>query len=183
MSNLNFCPICMFITITSLSTLVDRIKKMFLRFVLGEYTMSCNGLLFNEYVPRYDDAIIAILCRFQVHGPLARCVKLRVAHAPGMPGTRSPPPRVSDTDMHHGTCVTHVPWCMPEPLTRFPLKSVAGKMFPAIPTHAQLTILRLWWKVHESDKSLLLEPTIFNESKPVRFARCFNFFKTKVYDV
>ena len=34
------------------------------------------------------------------HGPLARWVKLRVAHAPGMPGTFSPPPRVSDPDMH-----------------------------------------------------------------------------------
>ena len=43
--------------------------------------------------------------------------KLRVAHAPGMPGTFSPPPRVSDTDMHHGTCVTHVLWCMPGSLT------------------------------------------------------------------
>ena len=30
-----------------------------------------------------------------------------------MPGTFSPPSRVSDPDMHHGTCVTHVPWCMP----------------------------------------------------------------------
>ena len=46
------------------------------------------------------------------HGPLARYVKLRVAHAPGRPGTFSPPLRVSDPDMHHGTCVTHVPWCM-----------------------------------------------------------------------
>ena len=35
------------------------------------------------------------------------------AHAPGMPGTFSPPPRVSDPDIDHGTCVTHVPWCMP----------------------------------------------------------------------
>ena len=26
-------------------------------------------------------------------------------------------PRVSDHDMHHGTCVTHVPWCMPGSLT------------------------------------------------------------------
>ena len=51
------------------------------------------------------------------HGPLARYVKLRVAHAPGMPGTFSPPPRVSDPDMHHGTRVTHVPWCMPGSLT------------------------------------------------------------------
>ena len=49
--------------------------------------------------------------------PLARYVILRVAHAPGMPGTFPPPPRVSDPDMHHGTCVRHVPWCMPGSLT------------------------------------------------------------------
>ena len=30
---------------------------------------------------------------------------------------RLPSPRVSDTDMHHGTCVTHVPWCIPGSLT------------------------------------------------------------------
>ena len=51
------------------------------------------------------------------HGPLARYFKLRVAHAPGMPGTFSPPPKIRDPDMHHGTCVTHVPWCMPGSLT------------------------------------------------------------------
>ena len=50
-------------------------------------------------------------------GPLARYVKLRWAHAPGMPETFSPPPRVSDPDMHHGTCVTHMPWCKPGSLT------------------------------------------------------------------
>ena len=37
------------------------------------------------------------------HGPLTRYVKLQVAHVPGMPGTFSPPPRVSDPDMYHGT--------------------------------------------------------------------------------
>ena len=51
------------------------------------------------------------------NGPLARYVKLRVAHAPRMPGTLSPPPRVSGPDMHYDTCVTHVPWCMPRSLT------------------------------------------------------------------
>ena len=51
------------------------------------------------------------------HGPLARYVKLGVAHAPGMPGPFSLPARVRDPDMHHGTCVTHVPWCMPRSLT------------------------------------------------------------------
>ena len=48
------------------------------------------------------------------HGPLARYVKLRVAHAPGIPGMFSPPPLVSEPDMPHGTCVTHVLWCMPD---------------------------------------------------------------------
>ena len=31
--------------------------------------------------------------------------------------------RVSDPDMHHGTCVTHVSWCMPESLTSGFLRS------------------------------------------------------------
>ena len=44
------------------------------------------------------------------NGPLARYVQLRIEHALGMPGTFKTPPRVSDPDMHHGTCVTHVPW-------------------------------------------------------------------------
>ena len=35
------------------------------------------------------------------NGPLTRYVKLRIAHAPGMPGTVSLPPQVSDPDMHH----------------------------------------------------------------------------------
>ena len=60
--------------------------------------------------------------------PLARYVKLQIAHAPRIPGTFSPPPRVSDPDMHHGTCVTHVLWCMPGSLTSgFRWKSVGGK--------------------------------------------------------
>ena len=51
------------------------------------------------------------------NGPLARYVKLWGAHAPGMLGTFSPPPRVNNPDMHHGTCVAHVPWCLPGLLT------------------------------------------------------------------
>ena len=42
---------------------------------------------------------------------------MRVGHAPGMPGTFSQPPLVSDPDMHHGICLPHVPWCMPRSLT------------------------------------------------------------------
>ena len=53
----------------------------------------------------------------QGHGSLARYVKLRVAHAPRRPGTFSPPARVGDPNMHHGTRVTHVPLCMTGSLT------------------------------------------------------------------
>ena len=50
-------------------------------------------------------------------GPLTRYPKLRVAHATGMSGAFSPPPRINDPDMHHDTCVTYVSWCMPGSLT------------------------------------------------------------------
>ena len=55
--------------------------------------------------------------KLRIHGTLARYIKLRVAHAPGMLGTFPPPQRVSDPDMHHGTCVAHVPWYMSGSLT------------------------------------------------------------------
>ena len=46
--------------------------------------------------------------------------------------------RFSPKGMHHGTCVTHVPWCMSGLLTRG-----GGKMFPAFPAHAQSEILHI----------------------------------------
>ena len=71
--------------------------------------------------------------------------KIAGAHAPGMPGTFSPSPQVSDPDMHHGTCVTHVPGCMPGSLTSgFIWNRRRGKTFPAFPAHAQHAILRIW---------------------------------------
>ena len=48
------------------------------------------------------------------HGPLARYVKITVC---ACAGNVFPPPRVSNPDMHHGACVTHVPWCTPGSLT------------------------------------------------------------------
>ena len=71
--------------------------------------------------------------------------KIAGAHASGMPGTISPSSQVSDPDMHHGTCVTHVPWCMPGSLTSsFLWNRRRGKTFPAFPAHAQPAILRIW---------------------------------------
>ena len=56
------------------------------------------------------------------------------AHAPGMPGTFSPQARVSDPDMHHDTCVTHVPWCMPGSLNSGFLWSLWRGNVPGIPS-------------------------------------------------
>ena len=80
----------------------------------------------------------------KLYGPLTKYVKLRVAHVPGMPGTFSPPPRVSDPGMHNGTCVTHVPWCISGSQTGGFLWSGGGKTFPTFPAHTQPTILRIW---------------------------------------
>ena len=48
-------------------------------------------------------------------------------------------PLVSDPGMHHGTCVTHVPWCMSGSLTRGDRENV-----PGIPGACAPTILRIW---------------------------------------
>ena len=59
-----------------------------------------------------------LMSMLRYNEPLTRIVKSRVVHAPGMmPGTFSLPPRVNDPDMHHDTCMAHVPWCIPGSLT------------------------------------------------------------------
>ena len=78
--------------------------------------------------------------------------KIAGLHAPGMPWTFFPPSQVSDSDMHHGTCVTHVPWCMPGSLTTFPLKSVSGKGIPVACANRNFThLVRGPWTEFESN--------------------------------
>ena len=52
-------------------------------------------------------------------------------------------PLVSDPGMHHGTCVTHVPWCMSGSPTRGDRENV-----PGIPGACAPTILRIWQEAH-----------------------------------
>ena len=52
-------------------------------------------------------------------------------------------PLVSDPCMHHGTCVTHVPWCMSGSLT-----CGDGKNVPGIPGACAPAILRIWQEAH-----------------------------------
>ena len=81
------------------------------------------------------------------YGPLTRYVKLRVAHVPGMPGTFSPPSTSKETASlrsrtHHGTCATHVPWCMSGSLTR-----CGGENVPGIPGACAT---RIWQEAHDN---------------------------------
>ena len=50
---------------------------------------------------------------------------------------------VSDPGMHHGTCVTHVPWCMSGSLIRRD-----GENVPGIPGACAPAILRIWQEAH-----------------------------------
>ena len=52
-------------------------------------------------------------------------------------------PIVSDPAMHHGTCVTHVPWCMSGSLT-----CGDGENVPGIPGACAPAILRIWQEAH-----------------------------------
>ena len=54
-------------------------------------------------------------------------------------------PLVSDPGMHHGTCVTHVPWCMSGSLT-----CGDGENVPGIPGACAPANLRIWQEAHVS---------------------------------
>ena len=87
------------------------------KFMLVKWVSNRKMEYLNGVRPKSNLTNTAFHHKHILHGPLARYGKLRVAHAPGMPGTFSPPPRFSDPDMHLGTCMTHVAWCMPGSLT------------------------------------------------------------------
>ena len=78
---------------------------------LQEYILQGIGVsLLGSYAVSVYSEVISYTCNF--HGPLTRCEKFRVAQA-----SFPPLPPVNDPNMHHGTWVTHVPWCMSGSLT------------------------------------------------------------------
>ena len=60
-------------------------------------------------------------------------------------------PLVSDPGMHHGTCVTHVPWCMSGSLT-----CGDGENVPGIPGACAPAILRIWQEAHAVTVNILV---------------------------
>ena len=86
-----------------------------------------------DFLVSHHMAITLCCVSLATHVPLARCVKLLVAHAPGMPGTLSPSPTSKETaskrSRHASRHVRDVPWCMSGPLTRG-----GGEKVPGIPS-------------------------------------------------
>ena len=60
--------------------------------------------------------------------------------------------------MHHGTCVTHVPWCMSGSLT-----CGDGENVPGIPGACAPAILRIWQEAHADVLSIWPQVTHFHE--------------------
>ena len=71
---------------------------------------------------------------------------MRVAHAPGMPETFSPPPTSKKTAIP--ACITARASRTCRDACRDCLRAIVGKAFPAFPAHVQPAILRIWQEVH-----------------------------------
>ena len=115
---------CSVILSANLNWNISRMPQFLLSPFYDSYIHTCHSNPIVLWAKVESNHFITIWIRQMIisssrtaNGPLTRYVKLLVAHALGMPGTFSSPVRVSDPDMHHGTCVTHVPWCMPVSLT------------------------------------------------------------------
>ena len=137
-------------------TLIWRLNNCYLKYRFSRCITCLPGMLLSNEksdaddserthcgLPLLNDTMVGHLTGF-VHGPLTSYVKLGVAHALGMPDTFQRKPLVSDPGMHHGTCVTHVPWCMSGSVT----PGGGKKTFPAFLAHVQPTVLRIWQEVH-----------------------------------
>ena len=64
-------------------------------------------------------------------------------------------PLISDPGMHHGTCVTHVPWCMSGSLT-----CGYGENVPGIPGACAPAILRIWQEAHVREISTVVDSSV-----------------------
>ena len=122
------------------------------------YSMSPNNV--NEFCLLFLIVILPFRCRFMWHihhcypwasyqiRKIAGCACARNA-GNVFPHCRfQRKPLVSDPGMHHGTCVTHVPWCMSGSLT-----CGDGENVPGIPGACAPAILRIWQEAHCTGQS------------------------------
>ena len=141
-----------------------------------------NKLQWNSYIPIHENVFGNVVCEMSAILPRPQWVreddglslnftpdsgqwasyqirKIAVCACAGNAGNVFPhrrfrrKPLVSDPGMHHGTCVTHVPWCMSGSLT-----CGGGENVPGIPGACASAILRIWQEAH----CTLYDPNVSN---------------------
>ena len=80
---------------------------------------------------------------------------------------------VSDPGMHHGTCATHVPWCMSGSLS-----CGGGENVPGIPGACAPVILRIWQEAHWVLVIFSREETYISFHYRLSTFRCYKLFKS-----
>ena len=112
------------------------------------YTKLTRQMLFTTRFQKVDQHAGGT-SNIKHHGPSSQIRKIAGCACAGNAGNVFPrrrfqrKPLVSDPEMHHGTCVTHVPWCMSGSLTRGD-----GENVPGIPGACAPAILRIWQEAH-----------------------------------
>ena len=76
-------------------------------------------------------------------------------------------PLVSDPDMHHGTCVRHVSWCMSGSLTRGGGENVPGIPGACITLNFTYLARVPWRRVLQND-NLIIHTNIYRDPKTYR---------------
>ena len=104
--------------------------------------ISINGICISQWCARHRNRMVRSWASYQIR-KIAGCA------CAGNAGNVFPRRRfqrkslVNDPDMHHGTCVTHVPWCMSGSFT-----CGDGENVPGIPGACAPAILRIWQEAH-----------------------------------
>ena len=115
------------------------IRILFCRYV---YHNTSSGIIYHRWLTRAGDQSMVPWASYQIR-KIAGCA------CAGNAGNVFPrrlfqrKPLVSDPGMHHGTCVTHVPWCMSGSLT-----CGDGENVPGIPGACAPANLRIWQEAH-----------------------------------
>ena len=106
--------------------------------VISAIGQNCFGVEFIRYIVICTcDTQIQMLTVMIINWPLTRYAKLRVAHAPGMPGTFSPDAEFKGKrGLAIPACITARASRTCRVACRDCLPAVAGKTFPAFPAHA-----------------------------------------------
>ena len=128
-------------------------KKMHLKLSSAKWQPFCLGLNVLKFEQEWIITSYSLRgcnylpwASYQIHNKFAGCA------CAGNAGNVSPRRRlqrkqlVGDPGMPHGTCVTHVPWCMSGSLTRGD-----GENGPGIPGACARAILGIWQEAHVMD--------------------------------